>query len=70
MLMGPASLAKDQDPDISLSAKCNGMIWNVTSVTPGIIAFAAILVRGSAREDSRTDTAEDRTLDSLRSFPG
>lgn len=49
MLMGPASLGKSQDPDVSLSAKCNGKIWSVTSVTPGIIAFAAILVRGCAQ---------------------
>ncbi|KIO20710.1 hypothetical protein M407DRAFT_10750 [Tulasnella calospora MUT 4182] len=52
MLMGPASLVKDQDPDVSLSAKCNGKIWNVTSVTPGIIAFAAILIRYALSPDN------------------
>ncbi|KAG9041260.1 hypothetical protein FS837_012489 [Tulasnella sp. UAMH 9824] len=52
MLMGPASLVKYQDPDISLSAKCNGKIWNVTSVTPGIIAFASILIRYALSPDN------------------
>ncbi|KAG8939354.1 hypothetical protein FRC04_006634 [Tulasnella sp. 424] len=52
MLMGPASLGKNQDPDVSLSAKCNGKIWSVTSVTPGIIAFAAILIRYALSPDN------------------
>ncbi|KIO21904.1 hypothetical protein M407DRAFT_28543 [Tulasnella calospora MUT 4182] len=41
---GPSELGKDQDLDVSLNAKCNGKIWGVTSVTPGIIAFAAALI--------------------------
>ncbi|KIO23837.1 hypothetical protein M407DRAFT_9256 [Tulasnella calospora MUT 4182] len=52
MLMGPASLVKNQDPDVSLSAKCNGKIWNITSVTPGIIAFAAIMIRYALSPDN------------------
>ncbi|KIO15745.1 hypothetical protein M407DRAFT_34664 [Tulasnella calospora MUT 4182] len=52
MLMGPASLGKDIDPDISLSGKCNGRIWHITSVTAGVIAFAATLIRYALSPDN------------------
>ncbi|KAG9019627.1 hypothetical protein FRB95_005549, partial [Tulasnella sp. JGI-2019a] len=55
-LFGPLSLKKEQDPDLALGGKCIARAWDICEMTPGAIAFAAILARYALSPDREFGT--------------